>query len=285
MAPGSVSEPATGHAVVLPCPFRRRDVGFVEDILGRIAGLDDDGPVLRQQQHHAHFQHQRGLVGRRPQHVVEGADPGQLAAEGVEQFDVANAVVRRHGLRAHARGNVGHHDGHDGEEHEGGDVGRIGDGEGVERRQEEEIVAQATRPRGKQRRPKPIANGDADHRGQEDEVDILDAEEGLDRARRRRGRRQRRPARPNKARGRKAPRLPPHAPSSWGSGRAASLVAGDHMNADIAGAPNEVVNHRAVQDLEPSRTRRLADDDLRDIVGLRETDNVVGDAGARRREW
>ena len=38
------------------------------------------------------------------------------------------------------------------------------------------------------------------------------------------------------------------------------------------------MDHRAVQDLEPSRPRRLADDDLRDVVGLRETDHVVRDA-------
>ena len=40
------------------------------------------------------------------------------------------------------------------------------------------------------------------------------------------------------------------------------------------------MHHRAVQDFEPSRSRRLADDDLGDVVGLREADHVVGDAAA-----
>ena len=86
---------APGGPIVLPCPFRRRDIGLVEHVLGRIAGLDGDGAVLRQQQHDPHLQHQRGLVRRRPKHVVEGADPRQLAAERVEQF--------RPRARAHAR--------------------------------------------------------------------------------------------------------------------------------------------------------------------------------------
>ena len=38
------------------------------------------------------------------------------------------------------------------------------------------------------------------------------------------------------------------------------------------------MHDRAVQDLEPARARRFADDDLRDVVGLREADHVVGDA-------
>ena len=69
---------APGNPVVLPRPFRRRDIRLVEDVLGRIAGLDDDGAVLRQQQHDPHLQHQRGLVRRRPEHVIEGADPASL---------------------------------------------------------------------------------------------------------------------------------------------------------------------------------------------------------------
>ena len=97
---------APGGPVVLPRPFGGREIRVVERVLGRIAGLDGDRAVLRQQQHDAHLQHQRGLIGGRPQHVVERADAGQLAAEGVERLRRARALVRGHGLRAHARGDV-----------------------------------------------------------------------------------------------------------------------------------------------------------------------------------
>ena len=115
---------APGDPVVLPCPFRRRDIRLVEDVLGRIAGLDDNGAVLRQQQHDPHLQHQRGLVRRRPEDVIEGADPRQLAAERVEQFHRAHALARGHGLGASARGEMRDHDRHHGEEDEGGEIGR-----------------------------------------------------------------------------------------------------------------------------------------------------------------
>ena len=56
------------------------------------------------------------------------------------------------------------------------------------------------------------------------------------------------------------------------------------MDADIAGAPHQVVHDGAMQDLEPSRSRRLADHDLRDVVGLRIGDDVVGDAPVAARD-
>jgi len=55
------------------------------------------------------------------------------------------------------------------------------------------------------------------------------------------------------------------------------LIAGDDIDADIAGAPDQVMHHRAMQDLEPARARRFADDDLRDVLGMRVSDHVVGD--------
>ncbi len=57
---------APGGAIVLPGPFGRREVGFVERVLRRIAGLDGDRAVLRQQQHDAHLQHQGDLIGASP---------------------------------------------------------------------------------------------------------------------------------------------------------------------------------------------------------------------------
>ena len=49
------------------------------------------------------------------------------------------------------------------------------------------------------------------------------------------------------------------------------------MHADIAGAAHQVVHHRAAHELEPPGTRRLPDHDLGDVVGLRETDHIIGD--------
>ena len=45
-APGSVSEPRPADAVVLPGPFRGREIGLIEDVLRRIAGLHRDRAIL-----------------------------------------------------------------------------------------------------------------------------------------------------------------------------------------------------------------------------------------------
>ena len=58
---------------------------------------------------------------------------------------------------------------------------------------------------------------------------------------------------------------------------AAKLVARDDLYADIAGAPQKIVHDGAVQDLEPSRSLRLADDDLRCVVGAGKCQDVFCD--------
>ena len=50
------------------------------------------------------------------------------------------------------------------------------------------------------------------------------------------------------------------------------------MHADIARAPDEVVNHRPMQKLEPSRAARFSDHDLGDVVRARKVDDVVRNA-------
>ena len=57
---------APGRAIVLPGPFRRGDIGLIENVLRRIARLDGNGAVLGQQQDDADFQHQGRLVGASP---------------------------------------------------------------------------------------------------------------------------------------------------------------------------------------------------------------------------
>ena len=177
---GQVLRPAAGRAVALPGPFGCRQIGFAQRVLGRIARLDGDRTVLRQQQHDPHLQHQRDLIGRRPQHVVQRADAGQLAAEDVERLGRARPARCHQRLRAHARGDVRDKRRHQGKEDEGGDVLRISDGEGVDRRQEEEIVAQRRNHARHQRRPKAEAQSHGDDRGEKQQVDRLDAQPGAD---------------------------------------------------------------------------------------------------------
>ena len=223
------------------------------------------------------MQHQRDLVGGRPQHVVERRGARELAAEGVERFRGAHPADRGDGLGAHARRDIGDQDRDQHEEEERRDIGRIGDGEGVDRRQEEEIVAQRRRDAGEQRRPQAVADRDADHRGEEHQIDVLDAEPRLDQladAEADGDDQQRDQIGPGIER--LGPRRRLHRGLGRGPGR--QFLAGDDVDADIAGAPHQIVHHRAVQDFEPARARRLADDDLGDVVGLREADDVVGDA-------
>ena len=58
------------------------------------------------------------------------------------------------------------------------------------------------------------------------------------------------------------------------------FLPGDHIDADIARAPHQVVHHRTAPEFEPPGTCRLADDDLRHIIGVREADHVVGNAAS-----
>jgi hypothetical protein len=55
------------------------------------------------------------------------------------------------------------------------------------------------------------------------------------------------------------------------------------MHADIAG-PAEVMNDRTVQNLEPARPRRLADDNLGDVMRMCVVDHVVGNASVAGRQ-
>src|SRR5664279_561819 len=75
---------------IAPRPVRGGKVSLVQFVFGRIAGLDGEDAVLGQQQHHPHLQHQRDLVGGRPQYVVQRRGARQLAAEGVERFGGAH---------------------------------------------------------------------------------------------------------------------------------------------------------------------------------------------------
>ena len=133
-------------------------------------------PSFGQQQHNPDLQHQGGLIGRRPEHVVQRAAACELAAEAVERFGRARAVHRGDRLGAHARRDIRDQRSHDDEKEERADIGRIGNRESIDRLHEEEVVAERGDHAGEQRGPQTEAHGNADDRGQENQIDILDAE-------------------------------------------------------------------------------------------------------------
>src|SRR6202044_2741202 len=69
-----------------------------------------------------------------------------------------------------------------------------------------------------------------------------------------------------------------------GYGVARNRVAGDDVNTDVPGTAHEIVDDRTVQNLEPPGPRRFADNDLRHVVGLRVSDDVVSDAAVACRQ-
>ena len=168
---------AAGRPVVLPAPVRRGEVGLVQHVLRRIAGAHRDRAVLRQQQDDPDLEHRGDLVGRRPEQVVERADAGQLAAEEVEVLGHLGPLAGRDRLVAHPGGEVARDHGDEEEEEQGDDVVGIGDGEGVERRQEEEVEGQDAEQAGVERGPQAEGDGARQHRRQEDQRHALDAEE------------------------------------------------------------------------------------------------------------
>ena len=110
---------APGRAVMLPGPFGRGNISLVENVLGRISGLDGKASHCRAAEGRRATLSIRGdLVRARPKHVVERADAGKLAAEGVERLGGARPGHGGYGERPHARRDVRYHHGNDGEEEE-----------------------------------------------------------------------------------------------------------------------------------------------------------------------
>ena len=154
---------------------------------------------------------------------------------------------------------------------------RISDGERVNRRQEEEIVGERRDDAGEERRPQAKANGDSDDGGEEDEVAVGWADRGPDQLGdgKRYGDRSQCGAVGARIKAIRALGGARRLLRNWLAGNG---IAGDDMDADIAGTTHEIVHHRAMHDFEPAGACRFADDDLRDVVGLRIADNVLGDA-------
>ena len=65
----------------------------------------------------------------------------ELAAQAIEHLELGETEAGDPGFIAYALGHAAGDDGGDEEDDEGDEVLRVGDGEGVERREEEEVVA------------------------------------------------------------------------------------------------------------------------------------------------
>ena len=263
----------TGGAIAFERPFRRRQIGLLEEVLGRVGPLDFETLGAGQQQHHAHFEHAGDLERHGPEHIVERADPRELLAERVKLVGRSRPCRRGNGLRPPPGGNVRDNHRHHDEKEEGGDIVGVGDGESIKRGQQEEIEGQRRHHAGEQRGPKAVTRGDSHHGGQEYEVGAAATEPRLPRESRCQG--------------------DSHCEEGRHIGLPAELrfdgcyearrrtgfrlLARDHMDADVARLADQLVHHRSVQQLEPERPRRFADDDVGDVVGLRMGDQVFGD--------
>ena len=274
---------AAGGVVVFPGPARGGEIGVVENVLRRIAGLDRDRVVFGQQQHDPHFQQQRGLIGGSPKHVVERSGAGQLAAERIEGLGDARAFGSGLCLGAASRRHARHDDGHEREKPERHHVVRIGDRQRIDRRQEEKIVRQRGRHARQQRRQQPEPDRDRHDRRQEHQIDIGVADPVADQF----GEPER------ESHGHQRGDIGSRVERIVALGGAHRLlrnrlsrnrIAGDDVHADVAGTADEIVHDRAVHHLEPARAGRLADDDLRDVVGLRVAHHVLGDAAIAGRQ-
>ena len=98
------------------------------------------------------FEHRGDLGDDDPQQVVEVDDAGDLAAEGIELGGGARLAPRRLGLRRARAASALAATATSMKKNKRDDVGRIGDGEVVERRQEEEVVGERRSARRPERR-------------------------------------------------------------------------------------------------------------------------------------
>ena len=215
-----------------------------------------------------------------PQQIVELDDAGDLAAEGVELGGRARLAPRRLGLRARARGERAGGDRHEHEEEQRHDVGGIGDGEFVERRQEEEVEAEhATGRRPRARAPArgaPPPPAPAPRRPARCWAPSMLASISL--AERRRDRRRQHALEVGTRRARRVR-------TASRSGRTApALVARRrHLDRQARAAAHQLVDHRAVAQLEPARALRLADHDPRGVARAGEGQDLLDHRAARHR--
>ena len=267
-APGKRFGASTGRAVVGPAPVCCGEVGSIELVLRRVANPHFQPTLLLQEQHHVELQHRGDLKRRRPEQIIQAGDAGDLPAEGIERLGGAGPQPDRDRLVAHPPREVARHQRRGKEEGKRHHVLGVGNGEGVQRRQEEEVVGEYAHEGSENGRPQAVAPRDQDHRHEEDQIDVLDADDGLERQAQ-----QKRCCRcPERGRVRNpiepaAGASCPHG-RSRGLGSAAPILtdAAADMDVDAAGLAHQVLGHRAAEPVEPPGPGRGADDDLGDVV-------------------
>ena len=114
------------------------------------------------------------LAGRRLGDVVEGRQGRELARELVEPTRRAHALHAEPRLLAHPACKRGGHDGNDQEDEKRQQLVRLGDGEGVERLDEEEVEGEEGQHGGVDRRPYPEQDGGEQDCQQEEHRQVRD---------------------------------------------------------------------------------------------------------------
>ncbi len=281
LAAGQGVGATAGRPVVLPRPARRRQVAAVQGVVGREPGLHRQAVRTRQQHHHPHVEHQRHLVHGRPQHVVQRPRGGQLAAELVQLVRGLGPGTGGLRLVSHARRQVAGDDGHDGEHGQGDDVLRVGDGERVERRQEEEVVGEHAHQAGQQRCRQPISDRAGQHAHEQHEGNAGQAQDLPQQHRHaQRGGHREHAAAPRARR-----RQPPTGALRRVGALPGRLVLGQDVDVDAAGPADHAMRHRAPEQLRPVCAAGWRHDDVGEVVAPRVLDHRRGDirAGHRRR--
>ena len=183
---------------------------------------------------------------------------GDLAEEARQRGIRLRAPGRELRLRPHARRQLARHERDAQQHHDGDDILRIVDRERADRRQEEEIIGDRRGQPREEPRAQPEQARRDHHRQQIEQgqvAEIEDAEQAAP-AERHRGDHHQRPqiiARRAPVRYRPAGARPRHP----------RIGHGQYVDRHVGGLAHQPIDHRSVQQLEPARPRRLADDELR----------------------
>ena len=163
-----------GRLDVTVGPARRGHRGGVERILRRPCRGQRQIIALRKHDDDRTSQAGVDFAGGAFRHGIERRKARQAPGEFIKPPHRAHAAGRDSRLLAHASGQRRTDNGNDEENHQRQQFIRLGDGEGVERLDKEEIVDEKRQHRGIDRRPDAEAHGGDQDRQQEDHREIGD---------------------------------------------------------------------------------------------------------------
>ena len=227
------------------------------------------------------------FAGRAFGHRIERRKPGQAAREFIEPPHRPHAAGRNFGLLAHAAGQRRGDDGHHQKNHQRQQFVRFGNGEGVNRLDEEKIVGQERKHRGIDRRPDAEAHGGQQNRQQKHHREVGNWRElGQQFAdAKRRGHRGCRIQERQRLQRETGP------PARQPDARRRLHLARDQMDRDVLRPPHQLVRQRAAQQLAEKAAAGAADHDLGDVLEFRKAQQfgrqiAAGQKSAsRRRDW